>query len=202
MNSFPSDLCGIILAVIGKITGRSERCPVYRWRSRVGHHQRTHPASKILEIRQELRHVPVLRFGFCSHRVDYPSYEVFSPPLCFVALSSRISLNRLKCGSEDMSGVMNQLNWRNDTRFVQLSGTFPVESAIPLQDGVINFSTVTRISDKVWGRENSKRKSLADREQDVTYSRRDVTRGFSSGNISNYDEWVKSGTRPYGPFER
>ncbi|KAF9644227.1 tubulin nucleotide-binding domain-like protein [Thelephora ganbajun] len=91
---------------------------------------------------------------------------------------------RLKRSSENMSGVLNRLNWRNDTPFVQLSGIFPVESGVPLGDGVIDFSAATRVSDK-----------------DVMYSRRDVTRGFSPSEISRYEKWVEGGTRPYGPFE-
>ena len=58
-------------------------------------------------------------------------------------------LYRLKRDSEGMSGVVNQLNWRNDTRFVQLSGILPVESAVPLRDRVINFSAAAGASDKV-----------------------------------------------------
>lgn len=55
----------------------------------------------------------------------------------------------MKRGSEGMSGVLNQLNWRNDTRFIQLGGLFPVESPIQLQEGVLNFSAATRVSDRV-----------------------------------------------------
>lgn len=91
---------------------------------------------------------------------------------------------RVNYGSESMSGVLNQLNWRNDTRFVQLGGLFPVESDIPLQDGIINFSTATKASDK-----------------DVTYSRRSVTRGFTPDQIASYEKWMEGGTRPYGPSE-
>ena len=136
------------LAVLGEVTESPKRCSVYRRRSRAGHYQRTHPPPTILEIREYLQHVPVLRFGFRSHGVGYPSYEVFIP-LSFVASFSRDYLNRLTHGSEAMAGVLNQLNWRNDTRFAQLSGVFPVEPGIPFQDGVVDFSAVTNISDKV-----------------------------------------------------
>ena len=98
--------------------------------------------------------------------------------------------------------MVNQLNWRSDTRFVQLSGIFPVESAIPLRDGVVNFSTVTRVTDKVCWVIRVQATVRADQQQDVVYSRRDVTRGFSPREISSYGKWVESGTRPYGPFER
>ena len=74
----------------------------------------------------------------------------------FLALFSKNDLSRAKRGSESMSGVLNQLNWRNDTRFVQLGGLFPVESIVPLQDGIINFSAVTRGSDKVRTAHNCK----------------------------------------------
>jgi len=117
-------------------------------RSGAGHHQRTHPPPTILEIGKELQHVPVLRFGFRSRRVGYPTYEVLFH-LYFVVPFSKDYLNRLAGGSEVMTGVVNQLNWRNDTRFVQLSGVIPVESNIPFQDGIIDFSTVTPVSDKV-----------------------------------------------------
>jgi hypothetical protein len=33
----------------------------------------------VLEIREELQHVPILGFGFGSHRIGYPSDEVCSP---------------------------------------------------------------------------------------------------------------------------
>ena len=57
--------------------------------------------------------------------------------------------HRLKCGSEGMSGVLNQLNWRNDTQFVQLSGILPVEQNLLSQGKVIDFSSTTGTSDKV-----------------------------------------------------
>ena len=76
--------------------------------------------------------------GFCSRRVGYPSHEVCFP--LFPAFSLPGILYRLKRGSENMSAMLNQLNWRNDTRFIQLSGIFPVDPAVPLHDKVVNFS--------------------------------------------------------------
>ena len=101
-----------------------------------------------------------------------------------------------------MSGVVNQLNWRNDTRFVQLSGILPVESGVPFQDGVIDFSTVTRVSGKVRAGCEVLTSICVNQRQDIMYSRRGVTRGFTSTEISSYDKWIENGTRLYGPFER
>ena len=131
-----------------EITGRSKRRPVYRQRSGTGHDQCADPASTFLGVRKELRCVPVLRFGFSPHRVRHPPNEV-RPPVFFVTSSSGSNPYRLKRGAESMSGVLNQLNWRGDTRFIQLSGLLPAGSALPSQNEVIGFSTATRCSDKV-----------------------------------------------------
>ena len=131
-----------------EITGRSKRRPVYRQRSGTGHDQCAHPASTILGVRKGLRYVPVFRFGFNSHRVGHPPNEV-RPLTYFVTSSSGSNPYRLKRGAESMSGVLNQLNWRGDTRFIQLSGLLPAKSALPSQNEVIGFSTATRCSDKV-----------------------------------------------------
>ena len=101
-----------------------------------------------------------------------------------------------------MSGVLNQLNWRNNTRFIELTGLFPVQSSATFQDGVTNFSAATMVSDKVRTGPSRKITSPDEQKQDVVYSRRDVTRGFSPSNILSYGKWIKGGTRPYGPFER
>ena len=97
------------------------------------------------------RSSPPLWFLLTSNRLPFLRGSI-SPVLRCIMLSG--SPNRLTDGSEAMTGVLNQLNWRNDTRFVQLSGVLPVEPGIPFQDGVIDFSTVTSASDKVrlWSR--------------------------------------------------
>ena len=101
-----------------------------------------------------------------------------------------------------MSAILNQLNWRNDTRFIQLSGIFPVDPAVLLHDKVVNFSAAAvphQVRQRVpnWAVAYH---SL--RKQDVVYFRRDVTRGLTSDQIVGYDEWIEGVARPYGPFER
>ena len=131
-----------------EITGRSKRRPVRRQCSGTGYDQCAHPASTILGVGKGLRYVPVFRSGFSPHRVGHPPNEV-RPLVYFVTSSSGSNPYRLERGAESMSGVLNQLNWRGDTRFIQLSGLLPAESALPSQNEVIGFSTATRCSDKV-----------------------------------------------------
>ncbi|KAF9644224.1 hypothetical protein BDM02DRAFT_1055057 [Thelephora ganbajun] len=146
--------------------------------------------------------VPILPQPFWKSGRSYNMLQ--SSALVSIHIESVTLPMRLKRGSENMSGVLNQPNWRNDTPFVQLSGIFPVESGIPLGDGVIDFSAATRVSDKVCWRPRSKRRFALTRRQDVTYSRRGVTRGFSPSGVSRYEKrnstiWsvrkVKSTTR-------
>ncbi|GLB45716.1 putative tubulin domain containing protein [Lyophyllum shimeji] len=80
---------------------------------------------------------------------------------------------RLKGRYDDLGTVANRLNWRGTTRFSELSGIFPFNSAEDFERRLVNFSA--------GGVEHG-----AKHHQ---FTRLDVTRGFSPSGLSAYEQW-------------
>ncbi|KAJ7268065.1 Misato segment II tubulin-like domain-containing protein [Mycena rebaudengoi] len=78
---------------------------------------------------------------------------------------------RLRTPKDDILSFCAQLDWRNSVPFAELRGAFPHVMAADLGIQLYNFS------------------SLNSRPGGSSFSRRDVTRGFSPQCITSYDEW-------------
>ncbi|KAF5368284.1 hypothetical protein D9757_010517 [Collybiopsis confluens] len=82
---------------------------------------------------------------------------------------------RLKGHTENIPSFCSHLNVHGSQRFSQIGGFFPVAASIKPQDFVNQFYDFS-----------ASRQSLIDA---TFYTRRDVTRGFSSNALHAYDEW-------------
>ncbi|THG96789.1 hypothetical protein EW026_g5098 [Hermanssonia centrifuga] len=85
----------------------------------------------------------------------------------------------LKEGSDDLSSLSNRLNWRGNTSFSHLSGTFPLSSP---------FTPEADLEKRIYDLTAVSQDSTSKLDPTSTFARMDVSRGFLKADITVYDE--------------